>query len=89
MNVMTWILAGGAAGWIAYTWLRLNAKRGVLFSIAAGAAAGFAGGYLLAPMLSAAMATAGDFNPLSLFTAFATAAACLILGDMISRRLGI
>lgn len=89
MNVAMWILAGGVVGWIGYSRFRLNAKRGLAVSIVAGAAAGYLGGSVLAPMLSAAMAVAGDFNPLSLFTAFASAAACLVASDMIDNRFGV
>jgi uncharacterized membrane protein YeaQ/YmgE (transglycosylase-associated protein family) len=89
MNVAMWLLAGGAVGWAGYTWLKLNARRGRVISIIIGAVAGFLGGDLLAPMLSAAMATAGDFNPLSLFTAFASAAACLVVSDMIYNHFGV
>jgi len=89
MNIATWILAGGIIGWIGFSFLKFNLKRGMVVSIVIGMAGGFVGGDLLAPMLSAAMATHGDFNPLSLFTAFASAAGCVIVGDMIYNRFGV
>lgn len=89
MNVATWVLLGGIIGWIGFSYLKFNARRGVIVSVVIGVGGAFLGGHVLAPMLSAAMASPGDFNPLSLFTAFAGAAACLIVGDMIYRRFGV
>lgn len=89
MNIATWILAGGIIGWAGFSFLQFNLKRGMIASILIGMAGGFLGGGWLAPMLSAAMATHGDFNPLSLFTAFASAAGCVIVGDMIYNRFGV
>jgi len=89
MNIATWILAGGVIGWIGFSFLKFNLKRGMIVTILIGMAGGFLGGSLLAPMLSAAMATHGDFNPLSLFTAFASATGFVIIGDMIHNRFGV
>lgn len=89
MNIATWILAGGIIGWIGFRYLKFNLKRGMIVSILIGMAGGYLGGSLLAPMLSAAMATHGDFSPLSLFTAFASAAGFVIVSDMIYRRFGM
>jgi len=89
MNIATWILAGSIIGWIGFSFLKFNQKRGMIVSILIGTAGGFLGGYLLAPMLSAGMATHGDFNPLSLFTAFASSAGLVIVGDMIYNRFGV
>jgi uncharacterized membrane protein YeaQ/YmgE (transglycosylase-associated protein family) len=89
MNIAMWILAGGVIGWAGFSHLKFNLKRGMIVSIFIGMAGGFLGGSLLAPMLSAAMATHGDFNPLSLFTAFASATGFVIVSDMIYKRFGM
>lgn len=89
MNIAMWVLVGGIIGWIGFSYLNFNVKRGMIISVVIGMAGAFLGGGVLAPMLSAAMANPGDFNPLSLFTAFAGAAGCLIVGDMIYRRFGV
>ena len=52
-NIILWVIAGGAAGWIGYTFLKLNEKRGLLLSIAIGMFGGFLGGRLVAPMIGA------------------------------------
>jgi uncharacterized membrane protein YeaQ/YmgE (transglycosylase-associated protein family) len=89
MNIATWILAGGIIGWIAFSLLKFNAGRGMIISVIIGVAGAVAGGDLLAPLLSTAIASPGDFNPLSLFTAAASAAGCLIVGDMVHSRFGV
>lgn len=89
MNAAMWILVGGLVGWIGFSYLKFNAKRGMLVSIIIGMAAGLFGGYVLPPMLGAAAIDPGHFNPLSLFTAFATAAGCLIISNMIYDRFGV
>ena len=85
----TWVLAGGVIGWIGFRHLNFNAKRGLIVSILIGMAGGLLGGALLAPQLGAVMVNAGDFNPLSLFTALASALACLAVTDMIYNRFGV
>ncbi|OGA54048.1 MAG: hypothetical protein A3G24_00055 [Betaproteobacteria bacterium RIFCSPLOWO2_12_FULL_62_13] len=89
MNVTTWILAGGVSGWIGFSYLRFNAKRGLAISIIIGMAGGLLGGAWLAPLLGAVPVNPGDFNPLSLFTAFASAFGCLTVTDMIYKRFGV
>ncbi|HET9404001.1 MAG TPA: hypothetical protein VFO57_05435 [Burkholderiales bacterium] len=89
MNIATWILAGGIIGWIGFSLLKFNLKRGMIVSILIGMAGGYLGGSLLAPMLSAALTTHGDFSPLSLFTAFACAAGFVIVSDMFYKRFGM
>ena len=91
MNITTWILAGAAIGWIGFCYLRFNPKRGLVVSIIIGMAGGLIGGALLAPLLgvNALTVSSGDFNPLSLFSAFASALACLTVTDMIYKRFGV
>ena len=89
MNVTMWILAGAAVGWAAMALLKLNTNRSMLASVVIGMVAGFLGGFLLSPMLGGSAVDAGNFNPFSLFMAFASAACCLIAGDMIHKRFGL
>jgi len=89
MNVAMGILVGGIVGWAGFSYLKFNASRGMMISIVIGMAAGFLGGELIAPLLGAAAVTPGDFNPLSVFVAFASAAACLIIGNMVYNRFGV
>ncbi|HET9403757.1 MAG TPA: hypothetical protein VFO57_04165 [Burkholderiales bacterium] len=89
MNIMIWLLAGGIAGWIGYTYMQFNEDRGMIVSIIIGMLGGFFGGKVLAPMLGAVAASPADFSLPGVVVALASAAACLALGNLISNRYGI
>ena len=89
MNIVIWMLAGGALGWAAFTVLRINEERGTVASTIIGAVGGVIGGQLLAPMMSSTPVVSGDFNIQALFIAAVTASACLAVGNMIERRFGV
>ena len=86
MELIFCILAGGALGWLACSYLRFNAERGVMVSVLIGAVGGLIGGKAIAPMFSAATASpAAGFSPDALLFAAATAAVCLFAGDRLQR----
>ena len=89
MNIFTWILAGAILGWIGYAYLGYNEERGVMVSTIIGAAGGFFGGNLVAPMFGMAPAIPGDFSAATLIFAAAVAAAFVLLGNFVQRRWGI
>jgi len=89
MNTVAWILAGGGAGWMAYTMLGANEARGLAASVVIGILGGYLGGRALAPMFAAASVEGGDFSPFALFIALATAAAGLTIADALHKRYGI
>ena len=86
MNIPMWILAGGILGWIGYAILKANEERGMIMSIVIGAVGGFFGGNVVAPMLGAVTDAPNDFNLLSLVSALASAAGCLVIGNLLSNR---
>ena len=88
MNVMTWILTGGIAGWVGYSYMKLNVDRGMALSVVIGMLGGFFGGNVVAPMLGAALNTTNDFSLFSMVVALASAVTCLTLGNLISERYG-
>lgn len=88
-NIILWVIAGGAAGWIGYAFMNLNEKRGVMLSIVIGMFGGFLGGKLVAPLIGTGSAVnSDDFSPFPLFIALASAAAVLIISSMIHKRFG-
>jgi uncharacterized membrane protein YeaQ/YmgE (transglycosylase-associated protein family) len=89
MNIAVWVLAGGLLGWLGYAHLRANRERGMIFSIVIGIVGGFFGGNVLAPMLGAVTETPNIFSPFALFVAAASAAACLAIGNLLSKRYGV
>jgi uncharacterized membrane protein YeaQ/YmgE (transglycosylase-associated protein family) len=88
VNIVLWGLAGGVAGWIAFSVIGFNEKQGLLASVIIGMVGGFVGGNILAPMFGAGAVSAGEFNPFSLFVAFASATAILTISNMVHKRLG-
>ena len=89
MNIMIWILTGGIAGWIGYSYVKFNADRGMVASVIIGMIGGFIGGKMLAPMLGAVVSASNDFNMFSMVVALASAAACLTVGNVVSERYGL
>ena len=89
MNIAMWVLAGGALGWIGFAHMKANEERGMIISVIIGMIGGFFGGNVLAPMLGAPTETPNDFNMYSLLIAMASAAACLAIGNMASKRFGV
>ena len=89
-STILWLLAGALAGWVGYTYMKLNKERSLIASILTGMIGGLLGGGLLAPLLYARNAVnPTDFNPFPLLIALASAAAILIISSMIHRRFGI
>ena len=87
MNIVIWMLAGAALGWIAYSFLGLSQVRGQMVSIVVGAIAGIMGGKLLAPMFIAAVP--GEFSMATLMVAAGVAVAVLYAGNFIENRWGV
>jgi uncharacterized membrane protein YeaQ/YmgE (transglycosylase-associated protein family) len=83
------MLAGGALGWLGYTFLGFNEGRGKTVSIIIGIVGGFFGGKIVAPMFTAAAAAPGDFSVSALFIAAAVAAAFLAVGNLVYSRWGV
>ena len=89
MNIAMWVLAGGVLGWIGFAYMRVNEERGMIISVIIGMVGGFFGGNVLAPMLGAATETPNDFSMYSLVIAMASAAACLSIGNLVSKRFDV
>jgi len=86
MNIVLWILAGGAIGWAGFAFLGFNESRGQKISIFIGAVGGILGGTVLAPMFGAA---AGGVSVMALMVALASAVACLAIANQVHDRFGV
>lgn len=89
MNVVMWLLAGGFAGWVGFKFIGANGNRGMMISMVIGVAGGFFGGNVLAPMLGETAPLPDAISVFALIMALASAAVCLTIGDMISRRFDV
>lgn len=90
MNIMIWLAAGGATGWLTLNYFNMNHNRGALTAALLGAAGGFLGGNTVAPMLTASTTMPVDgFSPFALVVAIAIAVVVLFAGSELSRRFDI
>lgn len=89
MNITLWIVAGALLGWLGFAYMDANQGRGKIVSIIIGAAGGFFGGNILAPMLGAVVTAQNEFSPFSLVVAAASAAACLTIANLLANRYGV
>jgi len=89
MNIAMWLVAGGALGWFGFAYLAVNRDLGLATAVVIGAVGGFFGGNVLAPMLGAATDTPNVFNVFSMTVALASAAGCLAIVNLLSRRFGV
>lgn len=88
MNIAIWILAGGILGWVGYAFLGFNAERAKVVPMLIGAAGGFFGGKVIAPLFTAG-AVPVNFSMVALFFAVAIAAAFLAAGNFLYNRWGV
>jgi uncharacterized membrane protein YeaQ/YmgE (transglycosylase-associated protein family) len=88
MNIAIWILAGGILGWVGYAFLGFNTARAKMVPILIGAAGGFFGGKVIAPMFTA-VAVPVNFSMVALLFAAAVAAAFLAAGNFVYNRWGV
>jgi uncharacterized membrane protein YeaQ/YmgE (transglycosylase-associated protein family) len=89
MELVLWVAAGAALGWLAIVKLGLNEDRGTIVSMIIGACGGVAGGKLVAPMVGAVAAVPGELSMAALFVVMASAGACLVLGNLVQSRFGV
>jgi len=88
LNIILCAIAGGVAGWVGYSFMNLNEKRGLLVSMAVGLLGGLLGGRLTATIMGAGAASPDDFNPFLLLFSFTSAAAILIVSSIVHKRFG-
>jgi uncharacterized membrane protein YeaQ/YmgE (transglycosylase-associated protein family) len=84
MELLVWILMGGALGWISWTYLGFNHDRGAVVSTLIGGVGALVGGKAIAPLFIATPSPT-DTGILALAFAGIAAAACLLLGDKLQR----
>jgi uncharacterized membrane protein YeaQ/YmgE (transglycosylase-associated protein family) len=88
MNIAIWILAGGSLGWAGYAFLGYNADRAKVVPILIGAAGGFFGGKVVAPLFTAG-AMPVNFSMAALVFAALVAAAFLATSNFVYNRWGV
>ena len=88
MNIAIWILAGGILGWVGYAFLGFNDARAKIVPILIGAAGGFFGGKVIAPLFTA-VAVPASFSMVALVFAAVVATAFLAASNFAYNRWGV
>jgi len=86
MNIIVWMLAGGALGWTAYSYMGLSEGRGMTISIVIGTVGALFGGKLVAPMFASAAAIPDAFSVTAMLFAAVVATAFLVAGNLVYKR---
>jgi uncharacterized membrane protein YeaQ/YmgE (transglycosylase-associated protein family) len=80
MNVIIWLVVGGAMGWMAHRMMRTDGRQGAGPNVLVGVVGGLAGGWLLSPVVGADTA---DQHGLSLVVSFTGAMILLVMVNLI------
>lgn len=86
MNTFLWVFAGAALGWASFAFLGFSEGRGKIASVVIGAMGAAIGGKMIAPMLTAPTAVAGDFSMASLMIAMLVASVILFAANVVNKR---
>jgi len=80
MNVIIWLVVGGAIGWMAHRIMKTDDRHGAGRNVLMGIAGGLAGGWLLSPVVGADTA---DQLGLSIVVSFTGAMILLMMVNLI------
>jgi uncharacterized membrane protein YeaQ/YmgE (transglycosylase-associated protein family) len=62
MNLVLWLIAGAAVGWVASNIMRTNSQQGLLLDIIVGIAGAFVAGYFLTPLFGISTINQNNFS---------------------------
>ena len=80
MNITLWLLAGIVIGWSGY--FIFGFRRGLIASMLLAIIGALMGGLVFAPGLGTQMLSPGDFNPMFMFVAAASALGAITLAEI-------
>ena len=83
MNVLTWLIVGGAIGWLANRILRTDGRQGLVFIVVVGIVGALGGGWLLSPVIAGDTANQNGFTGMSLVVSFSGAMILLVIVNLI------
>ncbi len=86
MNDVIWVFTGALLGWAGFTFMGFSEGRHKFVAMIIGAAGGFVGGKLIAPMFSSPVLPAGSFNMTALVFAVLVGAAFVFVGNYVHNR---
>lgn len=85
MNLIIWLIVGGALGWLASIVMRRDAQQGIGLNIVVGIVGALIGGWLLSPLLGAGTINQSDFSLGGLLVSFLGAVGLLAVVNLVKR----
>ena len=78
MNVLVWLVVGGAIGWLASMVMNTENQQGILLNVVVGIVGAVVAGWVISPMVGAGTINQGNFSLPSLVVSFV--GAIILLG---------
>ena len=85
MNLMMWLVVGGAIGWLASLMMKTDPEQGVFMNVVVGVVGALIGGWLIGPLIGAGTLNQNDFSPGSLLVSLLGAVLLLALVNLFRR----
>ena len=85
MGFIIWLVVGGILGWLASIVMRTDAQQGIILNVIVGIVGAFIGGYLISPLIGGGNVNSGQFDIMSLVSAFIGALILLAIVNLVRR----
>jgi uncharacterized membrane protein YeaQ/YmgE (transglycosylase-associated protein family) len=79
MNILIWLIVGGAIGWLASLLMKTNDSQGIVLNVVVGIAGAVLGGWFLTPLVGVSTINQGNFSLPALMVSFLGAALLLTI----------
>jgi uncharacterized membrane protein YeaQ/YmgE (transglycosylase-associated protein family) len=85
MNVIMWLVVGGAIGWLASLVMKTDNQQGILLNVVVGIVGSVVAGWVISPLLGAGTINQGNFTLPSLVVSFLGALILLAVVNIFRR----
>jgi uncharacterized membrane protein YeaQ/YmgE (transglycosylase-associated protein family) len=85
MNVIMWLVVGGAIGWLASLVMKTDNQQGILLNVVVGIVGSVVAGWVISPLLGAGTINQGNFTLPSLVVSFLGALILLAVVNVFRR----
>ncbi len=83
MNVVSWLIVGGAIGWLGNRIMKTDGRQTLILNVVVGSLGALGGGWLLSPLVGADAARQHGLSGLSLVVSFSGAMILLVIVNLI------
>lgn len=85
MGLIIWLVIGGVLGWLASIVMRTDGQQGIILNVIVGIVGSFLGGQFIAPLLGGGNVNNGNYDVMSLVSAFLGAVILLAIVNLVRR----